>query len=163
MDSLNTFCFTPALAIQYCYDFVNNTSDNLLTPQNYNKNMNYKHTQIGYLVIVVSLILVLYFGFIIFITDFKPIVIGVMVPIMFILLSFLSLQVKVDKNYLRIKYGYGIYRKKFALSDIVSVRIVKNHWYYGWGIRVWFWPKMWIFNISGFDAIELKMKNGNIY
>jgi hypothetical protein len=48
-------------------------------------------------------------------------------------------------------------------TNILSATIVKNHRYYGWGIRVWFWPKMWIFNVSGFEAVELKMKNGKTY
>jgi hypothetical protein len=38
---------------------------------------------------------------------------------------------------------------------------VKNHWYYGWGIR--FWPGMTIFNVSGFDAVEITMQNGRRY
>ena len=49
------------------------------------------------------------------------------------------------------------------LREIISVRAVKNHWYYGWGIRFWFWPRMVIFNVSGFDAVEIKMKNGKTY
>jgi hypothetical protein len=31
------------------------------------------------------------------------------------------------------------------------------------GVRVWFWPKMWIYNVSGFDAVEIKMKDGKTY
>ena len=87
----------------------------------------------------------------------------IMVLILFILVSFVSLQVIIDKKYLQIKFGYGIYQKKFSLNDIVSVKTVRNHWYYGWGIRGWFWPKMWIYNVSGFDAVEIKLKNGKIY
>jgi hypothetical protein len=49
------------------------------------------------------------------------------------------------------------------LTEIASVKKVRNHWYYGWGIKLWFWPYMWIYNVSGFDAVELTMKNGKIY
>lgn len=80
-----------------------------------------------------------------------------------ILISFATLKVMIDEKYLRIKYGYGIFWKKFPLNEIVSARTVKNHWYYGWGIRLWLWPKMVIFNVSGLDAVEIKMKNGKIY
>ncbi|MCM1986588.1 hypothetical protein [Methanococcoides seepicolus] len=69
----------------------------------------------------------------------------------------------IDENCLRIKFGYGIFWKRFPLNEIVSARTVKNHWYYGWGIRLWLWPKMLIFNVSGLDAVEIKMKNGKIY
>jgi hypothetical protein len=71
--------------------------------------------------------------------------------------------VTIDKEYLRIKFGYGIFRKHFILKEIISARTVKNHWYYGWGIRFWWWPRILIFNVSGFDAVEIKMKNGKIY
>ena len=49
------------------------------------------------------------------------------------------------------------------MSEIAVSSTGKNHWYYGWGIRLWFWPHMWIFNVSGFDAVEIRMKNGKIY
>jgi hypothetical protein len=90
-----------------------------------------------------------------------------MTSIMFLIVlsisSFISLQVHIDDKYLRIKFGYGIFRKKFLLSDILSAKTVKNHRYYGWGIKVRFWPKMRIYSVSGFDAVEIKMKNGKRY
>ncbi|OHA95436.1 MAG: hypothetical protein A3C62_02225 [Candidatus Zambryskibacteria bacterium RIFCSPHIGHO2_02_FULL_39_16] len=86
-----------------------------------------------------------------------------MIVILLILASFTTLTVSIDENYLRIKFGYGIFRKRFVISEIASVERVKNHWYYGWGIRLWLWPKMWIYNVSGFDAVELVMKNGKVY
>jgi len=125
--------------------------------------MNYKHTQTGYLIIVVSLALVLLFGFILSTTDFEPIVFVIMLFSLLILISFTTLKVMIDENYLRIKFGYGIFWKRFPLNEIVSARTVRNHWYYGWGIRLWLWPKMLIFNVSGLDAVEIKMKNGKIY
>ena len=125
--------------------------------------MNYKHTQTGYLIIFISLALVLFFGFILSTTDFEPIMLAIMLIILLILISFERLTVMIDGNYLKIKFGYGVFRKKFLLSEIISAITVKNHWYYGWGIRLWLWPKMWIFNVSGFDAVEIKMKNGKIY
>lgn len=88
---------------------------------------------------------------------------AVMVLILFILSSVMTLTVSIDEKYLEIKFGYGLFRKKFLLSEIVSAKQVKNHWYYGWGMRVWFWPKMYIYNVSGFDAVEIIMRNGNIY
>jgi len=83
--------------------------------------------------------------------------------ILFVLASFGTLTVAIDEQFLKIHFGWGIFHKKFTLSEIASIRKVKNYWYYGWGIRLWFWPKMWIYNVSGFDAIELTMKNGKIY
>lgn len=86
-----------------------------------------------------------------------------MVLALFILSSFISLQIIIGEKYLRIKFGYGLYQKKFLLDDIVSAKTVKNHWYYGWGIKIWLWPKMWIYTVSGLDAVEIKMNNGKTY
>ena len=41
---------------------------------------------------------------------------AIMALILFILASFGSLQVIIDGEYLRIKFGYGIYKKKFLLN-----------------------------------------------
>jgi hypothetical protein len=134
--------------------------------------MNYKHTQIGYLMLGVTLaVLVLFVQAYITASTELPsadsgtnlIVSATMILTLFILASFGSLQVLVDENYLRIKFGYGIYQKRFLLSDIMSAKTVKNHWYYGWGIRGCLWPKMWIYNVSGFDAVEIRLKDGKTY
>lgn len=124
--------------------------------------MNYNHTQIGYLTIVVFILLIFYFGGILIYGGLDSKMITIMFLILILLTSFLSLNVKITEGYLKIKFGYGIHWKNIKLEKINSVRIVKNHWYYGWGIRYWLWPRMWIYNISGFDAVELRMKNGKI-
>tara|TARA_Y100000310_G_C20013229_1_gene503917 strand:- start:53 stop:487 length:435 start_codon:yes stop_codon:yes gene_type:complete len=123
----------------------------------------YKHTQVGYLILYVMLALVLLFGVIIVLTEFNVIMIAITVLILLILASFSWLTVTIDKKDLRIKFGYGIFSKRFSLKDIQSAKAVRNHWYYGWGIRIWFWPYMWIYNVSGFDAVEITMRNGKRY
>lgn len=134
--------------------------------------MNYKHTQIGYLMLAVTLAVLALFAQVQIQARAEPpsvdsgtnfAVTAVMALILFTLASFCSLQAIVDETYLKIKFGYGIYQKKFLLADIVSAKTVKNKWYYGWGIRGWLWPKMRIYNVSGFDAVEIKLKNGKIY
>ena len=134
--------------------------------------MNYKHSQIGYLMLVVTLAVLALFAWAYITARAEPpsyysgtnfAVTSIMALILFALASFVSLQVIIDEKYLRIKFSYGIYQKKFLLDDVMSAQTVKNHWYYGWGIRVWFWPKMWIYNVSGFDAVEIKLKNGKTY
>ena len=125
--------------------------------------MIYKHTQIGYLVIFVLFVSVLYFGIILTKTGSDTIVVAVMSFILLLVASFATLNVTIDEKYLRIKFGYGIFKERFMLEEIVSARIVKNHWYYGWGIRGWTRPRMLIFNVSGFDVVEIKMKDDKIY
>src|SRR3989344_3533350 len=132
----------------------------------------YKHTQIGYLRLVITLVVLVFFAWFQITARAEPpsyysgtnfAITAIIALILFILASFSTLTVAIDEQFLKIRFGCGVFRKKFPISEIATIRKVKNHWYYGWGIRLWFWPKMWIFNISGFDAIELTMKNGKIY
>ena len=122
----------------------------------------YNHTQIGYLILYTLIAVIILFVNILIQTGFDTTFLIAYALIIFLLASFTTLTVKIDDTYLRIKFGYGIFRKKFKLSQITEVKTVKNHWYYGWGIRFWFWPRMVIYNVSGFDAVEIKM-NGKTY
>ena len=132
----------------------------------------YKHTQIGYLMLVVTLAVLVLFAWVYITASAEPTsvdsgpnfaVTAIMALILFILASFATLTVSINENYLRIKFGYGIFARKFPLNQIASAQAVKNLWYYGWGIRLWLWPKMWIYNISGFGAVEIIMRNGKMY
>jgi hypothetical protein len=132
----------------------------------------YKHTQIGFLMITVTLFVALLFGWGQMTTRVEApsynsganfLMTAVMVLVLALLTSFATLTVAIDGEFLKIRFGWGVFRKKFSLSEVASVSKTKNHWYYGWGIKRWFFPKMWIFNVSGFDAVELIMKNGKIY
>ena len=135
--------------------------------------VSYKHTQIGYLMLVVTLAVLVIFALAQVTARAEPpsidsgsnfAVSATMGLILFILASFATLTVSIDENYFRIKFGYGIFTKKFALNQIASAKVVKNHWYYGWGIRGWFWSnRMFIYNVSGFDAVEITINNGKIY
>jgi hypothetical protein len=132
----------------------------------------YKHTQIGYLILVVTFAVLVFFTWIQITARAEPpsvdsgtnfAITAIMALALFILASFATLTVWIDEKYLRIKFGYGIFKKKFLLEEITSARTVKNHWYYGWGVRIWFWPYMWIYNVSGFDAVKITMRNGKIH
>lgn len=133
---------------------------------------NYKHTQFSYLVLVVTLAVFVLFAWVHITASAEPestdsgpnfAITFLMALILFTLVSIMSLQVIIDESYLRIKFSFGIYQKKVSLNDIMSVKTVKNHWYYGWGIGRLLWPKMLIYNVSGFDAVEIKLKNGKTY
>ncbi|MDD2907253.1 MAG: hypothetical protein PHH98_01300 [Candidatus Gracilibacteria bacterium] len=125
--------------------------------------MNYNHKQNSCIINILILILVIILTSIyIYVGQLE--ILYIFLPIMlFVFLLFNSLNVEVDDLKISIKFGYIGFRKSFLLSDIKSVKKVRNHWYFGWGIRVWFWPYMWIYNINGFDAIEIVLKNNRIY
>lgn len=132
----------------------------------------YKHTQIGYLMIAITLLVLALFGWLQITARMEPasvdsganfLMTAIIALIIFILASLSTLTVTIDEQFLHIRFGWGIFHKKFLLSEIATVKSVKNRWYYGWGIRFWLWPKMWIYNLSGFDAVEITLKNGRVY
>lgn len=134
--------------------------------------MNYKHTQIGYLTIFVTTAVFALFSWTHMMARAEPpsinsgsnlLVTAIMVFVLLLLVSFWALNIEITQEKILIKFGYGFVRKSFNLSDVVSAKSVKNKWYFGWGVRRWFWPKMWIYNVSGFDAVEIVLKNGNIH
>ena len=121
----------------------------------------YKHTQIGYLLLTLYSIVVLFLGYFNIITSFHPLTFIALIIVLVILGTFSRLTVTVDDQMIKIQFGLRIIRKTFLLREIEAYRVVKNPWYYGWGIR--FTPRGWLFNVSGFLAIELQMKNGKCY
>tara|TARA_B100000029_G_scaffold415022_1_gene418630 strand:+ start:29 stop:499 length:471 start_codon:yes stop_codon:yes gene_type:complete len=72
-----------------------------------------------------------------------------------------SLTVRVSRSEIALSFGVGLIRKQFLIGDISSASIVQNRWYNGFGIR-----KIrggWLYNVSGFDAIEIQLKNERKY
>jgi hypothetical protein len=73
-----------------------------------------------------------------------------------------SLTVEVSDTEIRWYFprGLGLWDYRVALSDIESVRIVRNTWPNGFGIRRR--PGWRLYNVSAFDAVELRLKTGDI-
>lgn len=118
-----------------------------------NKETIYKHTQIGYLIIIALVISLLILFFTMRIVEFFI--------LLLVLTLFYSLTIEIDQTMLIIKFGCGIISKKFILRDIESCCVVKNSWYYGLGIHLT--HHGWLYNISGLSAVEIQMKNGKKY
>jgi hypothetical protein len=128
-----------------------------------NNHMRYNHTQTGTLMIVIMLGIIGYLTIIMSLTGFDKETFIIVIVVLAILSSFCSLNVIIDESHIKLKFGYGLIRKKFLLNEIISAEAVKNPWYCGWGIR--FNPALstWIFNVSGFDAVEIKTRQGKTY
>lgn len=119
----------------------------------------YRHTQIGYLLIILYSGVIVFIGYLNVLTGFNnPFALAALIVLLVILKLFSSLTVTVDDKRIKIQFGLGVFPKVFQLKDIASYAVVKNPWYYGWGIR--YTPRGWLFNVSGYSAIELQMSNG---
>lgn len=121
----------------------------------------YKHTQIGYFLVTVYSIVVLFLGYLNIMANFHPLTLIGLIIVLAILGTFARLTVTVDDQMIKIQFGFRIIRKAFPLKEIEAFGVVRNPWYYGWGIRLT--PRGWLFNVSGFSAIELQMTNGKRY
>jgi hypothetical protein len=124
--------------------------------------MTYKEEQFGWAMNVWILILpfLILLFYLLEIGD-KPMPLFVLiVSVVFFLIIFLlffKLTIAVNDSNIVISFGVGIIRKKVSLGDIKEVKRVKTNWYNGWGIRKI--KNGMLYNIQGFNAIELSFKN----
>ena len=77
--------------------------------------------------------------------------------LMLVVLLFYGLWIRVTDDRINLRYGIGIINFSFVLADVRSVKIVRNKWYYGLGIRLI--PKGMLYNVHGLDAVELSFNN----
>jgi hypothetical protein len=71
---------------------------------------------------------------------------------------FSTLTITIEDGMLRASFGPGLIRKKVRLAEIAAVRPVPVRWWYGWGIHLT--PHGWLFNVSGWKAVEITLRNG---
>ena len=124
--------------------------------------MKHTETQIGWHINIFFILVIILFPVLYLFqigTNPTPLFLTIIFTLIFIVvfLIFYKLSISIDGDYIRITYGIGIIQKNIKITDIASVKKVRNKWYYGWGIR--FIGKGWLYNISGLDAIELSFKN----
>jgi len=117
--------------------------------------MTYRHTQPGTLMLLCSVLT----GLLVAAVAWRAgqwssalVMIGLMLVIDVL---FSSLTVEVGEGELRWYFGPGLWRYRLPLADIKDVGIVRNRWWSGWGIRMA--PGFRLYNVSGFDAVELRV------
>jgi len=120
--------------------------------------MRYEHTQIGYVTggLTLAALPLFYCAFIV--EDGHLGVFGYAILGGFgaLAILFSSLTVKVTEEELVFYFGPGFWTRRFALDDIVSVKVVRNSPLYGWGIR--YTHHGWLYNVSGLQAVEVTIR-----
>lgn len=113
----------------------------------------YRHTQIGWTILLVLLVVYAV------LQNFLPTPEYMGGILLLIALLFGCLSVRVSDAEIRWFFGPGLIHKRELIEDIESCTRVTNKWWWGWGIR--FHPfGNWLYNVSGFDAVEISMKSG---
>jgi hypothetical protein len=74
---------------------------------------------------------------------------------------FYQLEVQVSDAALRLRFGVGLIRRRFAIADVRAARAVRNTWFHGWGIHRL--PRGWIYNVSGREAVEIELADGSVH
>lgn len=75
-----------------------------------------------------------------------------------IVAHFSRMRVRVTAHEVQVTFGTRWPRRTVAVRDVRSHAIVRNPWYWGWGIRAI--PNGWLWNVWGLDAIELELASG---
>lgn len=115
----------------------------------------YEHRQTGWVVIfgVGGSALLVY----LMVGQFAGAGVLLLLVLLSILALFHSMTVRVEGEEVRISLGIGLIRKRIPLASIRSCRVVRNPWYYGWGIHLF--PGGILYNVSGMRAVELTLAN----
>ncbi|HEY6562411.1 MAG TPA: hypothetical protein VI072_34320 [Polyangiaceae bacterium] len=83
---------------------------------------------------------------------------GVAAVFALLLAGFGSMTVTVTDRSIEARLGVGIFKRRVQFEEVRAYRLVKNPWYYGWGIRLF--PGGTLYNVSGTAAVELVLANG---
>jgi hypothetical protein len=122
----------------------------------------YRHTQPGVLMVVVLAVAAIVCGSLGFLnpTPARWLLWAVAIGTVILAWLFSSLTVEMNDNELRWHFGPGLWTYQIARAEIDSVRTVRNSWLNGFGIRMR--PGFRLYNVSGLDAVELRLKTGDI-
>jgi hypothetical protein len=118
----------------------------------------YRHTQVGTLILgmlgagMLLIVAILLVG-----GRAAPLLVVLAILVVSAVL-FAALTVEIQGRDLTVRFGPGLIRKRVPLATIRSCAVVRNPWWYGWGIRRT--PRGWLYNVSGFAAVELTLQDG---
>lgn len=123
--------------------------------------MTYRHTQTG-TIIIGAVVGMAFIALLVLVPATGPLSLPALALLAIagaVLATFSSLTVEIEKNTLTCRFGVGLIQRSIPLSEVDHVSAVVNPWFVGWGIR-WIPGSYWVWNVSGFQAVELTLKDG---
>ena len=118
----------------------------------------YQHTQSGTVTRFAALGGVVAASFLLLMIGARPALWILLVVALLGVLAMSSLTVEVDQERLKFWFGPGWFGRSVPLRDIRSWTVVRNPWWYGWGIHLT--PRGWLYNVGGREAVELELAGG---
>jgi hypothetical protein len=118
----------------------------------------YEHTQTGYWIIYATglpaLILLTMTAF----SSATRLELFLAFVLLLCVLLFWRLTIKVDNETLGASFGIGLIRKAVPVANIVACEPIRTRWWWGWGIHLT--PYGWLYNVSGWDAVAITLRDG---
>jgi len=123
-----------------------------------------KFTQFGTFTVIIMSVLLIVFAILLVIRGFstepETYMYATLVFIFMVcLLNFYKLTIVINNTTVSFKLGIGIFGKSYKIADIESCEPVVDSFLNGWGIHKI--PGGWLYNVSGFRAIELIFKDAD--
>jgi hypothetical protein len=116
----------------------------------------YEHSQIGHVIIWSLLAIILIASGELISHQAPPVIVSIILLVCLVL--FYKLRITIADETLCALFGPGIIRKKVRVAEIVGCEPVRIRWWYGWGIHLT--PYGWLYNVSGFDAVAITLRDG---
>ena len=121
--------------------------------------MKYARTQSNHVFLVITIAVLVTVGVVVTVADTN--VVGYWLfaaAITFVMAGFSRLTVTVGRKALIAAFGFGWPRRIYPMNKITGARTARNRWYHGWGVRRY--SGGWIYNVAGFDAVEIDLSDG---
>jgi hypothetical protein len=120
--------------------------------------MTYRHTQFGSTIVYPLIAIALASG--ILIAWFTSVLVGALIAgiVLVTAIIFSKLTIAIDDIYVRAIFGPGFTFRKIRRADISACKPIRLRWWYGWGIHLT--PYGWLYNVSGWDAVAITLRNG---
>ena len=119
-------------------------------------NAQYRHSQPGYLMIVIAVIL-LVAAVLVYVCGLQPLELILGAIGIFLFVFGYKLTVEIKDGFLKFWFGVGIFWKKVAIEQIAYCEPFKGV-FAGWGIR--YICNGWLYNVSGLKAVTIVLKSG---
>ena len=116
----------------------------------------YQHTQTAHAILFPVACMTVIFA-VVAIVKFPLLFLGVAL-LSLVAWLFHSLTIEIADGELRWRFGPGWIRKRVPLNLITAAEPVRTKVFEGWGIH--FSRFGWLYNVSGFEAVAIRMKNG---
>jgi hypothetical protein len=117
----------------------------------------YEHTQIGH-VIIWSLLAIVLIASGSAVLSHREIPLVIWIILLVPLVLFYKLRITIHGETLCASFGIGVIRKRVVFAQIVGCEPIRIRWWYGWGIHLT--PCGWLYNVSGFDAVVITLRDG---